>query len=336
VLALSLVLSAGTAYLQIAVVTLANAYGPSCMGTMLAGQGVVGASVSLVQLITAFSASTQSTIGTLREEGESRKAALRFFGTNTAFVMVGLCTFLVLQRTFLYSDMKTRMEDVKVSLAAVLEQDTVRAEQGEDHYRSVTGVKRYMSSQTQQRFSRVSSVQKKVVLACLSIAYIFTITLAVFPALTARVQSTDTDKSLPIIIFVALHFFVFNLGDLVGRVLPSAAPRLFLLRKMRVIACLCLLRTAFIPLLTFCNVSSTSSPHSTPSFVFSDSIFFSLMALLGLSNGILATSIFVIGPRQDDLTDSSEQGLAVGLLSWWLTFGLALGSLSSFVVAANL
>jgi len=309
------------------------------MGTMLAGQGVVGASVSLVQLITALSASQKSN-STVSFDGreESRKAAYQFFGANTAFMFVGLITFLVLQRTNLYSDMKSKSDNAKSTLTDVLAQEAARQEQANhgqlgSPIASVSGIKRYMSYQTQQQFARVASTQKKVVLACISIAYIFVITLALFPALTARVQSTN--DSLSTIVFVALHFFIFNMGDLIGRSLPSISPRLFLFRKIKVIAALCLLRTAFVPLLAYCNVSSSS--HDSPSSfsLFGDPIFFSLMALLGLSNGLFATSVFVIGPRQDNLTEPNDQNLAAGLLSWWLTFGLAIGSLSSFIVAAS-
>ncbi|UZJ54850.1 hypothetical protein CBS101457_004170 [Exobasidium rhododendri] len=336
VLALALILSAGTSYLQLAVVTLANAYGPTCMGTMLAGQGVVGASVSLVQLIAALSASTQSTSSSaVGGESESRKAAIQFFGTNTAFMMAGLTTFLVLQRSLLYSNMKGRMENAKQNLAEVIAQETSRTEHAaRNNLASVSGIKRYLSLQSQQQISRIASTQKRVLMASFSIAYIFTVTLAIFPALTARVQSTN--NSLSTIVFVALHFFVFNIGDLIGRIMPSLSSRFFLLRNTKTITTLCLLRTAFIPLVAYCNVSSSSSPSSPPSTsgLFNDPIFFMLMALLGISNGLLATSIFVVGPRQDNLTDANDQSLAVGLLSWWLTFGLATGSLFSFIVAA--
>lgn len=344
-LSLSLILSAATAYLQLAVVTLANAYGPSCMGTMLAGQGVVGASVSVVQLITAFTASARSKLSahSFDEENDPRKAAYRFFGANTVFMIIGLVTFLILQRTMVYSDMRMKMDNAKIALIDVLAQEATR--QGEfggnsssRSVASVSGIKRYMSYQAQQQLSRVASTQKKVVLASFSIAYIFTVTLAIFPALTARVQSTT--NSLPNIIFVALHFFAFNMGDFLGRTMPSIFPRLFLKQSIRIVAALCLLRTAFLPLLSYCNVTTSSSPSlstQVTSFtpLFGDTIFFLLMALLGFSNGSLATSLFILGPRQDNLTEPNDQSLAVGLLTWWLTFGLAIGSLSSFIVAAR-
>jgi equilibrative nucleoside transporter 1/2/3 len=149
------------------------------------------------------------------------------------------------------------------------------------------------------------------------------------------VQSVN--HSLSTIVFVALHFFLFNVGDLLGRSLPSLSPRLFLLRKMKVVAFLCLLRTAFVPLLAYCNITtpSSSSPSVLSTALFGDVTFFILMILLGISNGLLATTIFVIGPHQDNLTEPNDQNLAAGLLSWWLTFGLAIGSLSSFIVAAS-
>ena len=333
-LCLTLVLSAATSYLQLAVVTLSNAYGASCMGAMLSGQGVVGASVSLVQLVAALSATSKSTPAS---SDETQRAALHFFAANTAFMVVGLATFVCLQRTLLYSDMRMKMSNARSSLAAVLDQDVAlgegEGEEGSRHIPSVSGIKRYMTLRTQRQFSRILATQKKVLLACLSIAYVFVVTLALFPALTARIEAKE--KTIPTIVFVAIHFLVFNVGDLLGRLLPSVLPRVFLLRSVKVVAACSFLRTAFVPLFTFCNVAHSSLPAAPTSKLFGDGIFFTLVALLGITNGLLSTSLFVSGPRQENLVEANEQSLAAGLLSWWLTLGLAVGSLSSFVVAAS-
>lgn len=333
---LTLVLAAATSYLQIAVVTLANAYGPSCMGTMLSGQGFVGATISLVQLIAAFSSSSSQPKNWtgLQEQARTHRAAIEFFATTTILMGFGMAVFIALQRSEVYIDMRRKMDSEKSGRTNTHEEETapenvVSAEQ-QEHPSSVTGIKRYMGVEMQRQTSLVVSTQKKVLLPSLSIAYIFVITLALFPALTARIQSTG--KTISPIVFVALHFFIFNLGDLLGRSAPSIVPRLFLLRKVKIIALLCLLRTAFVPLLGYCNISS-SSPTVIDKVLFGDIGFYLLIAVLGISNGLLATSIFVTGPHQESLVLPSEQALAAGLLTWWLSIGLAIGSLLSFVVA---
>lgn len=334
---LTLILAAATSYLQLAIVTLANAYGPSCMGAMLSGQGFVGATISLLQLIAALSASARSKHGTLEEEkGKAHRAAVEYFSANTILMVIGLIVFLFLRKSPLYKDMNTKLMAKRTTIADVLVQErgesTSEERQEYSMMVSVSGINRYIGPDLQRQLAQVLSTQKKVILSCFSISYIFVITLAIFPALTARVQSTG--KSIPSIVFVALHFFIFNLGDLMGRSLPSIVPRIFLFQRMKIIALLCLLRTVFIPLVEYCNV--TASSDSSHSHLFGDLTFFFIMGTLGLSNGLLATSIFVIGPHQDQLNSSNEQGLAAGLLSWWLSFGLAIGSLSSFVVVPNL
>jgi equilibrative nucleoside transporter 1/2/3 len=340
---LTLVVAAATSYLQLAVVTLANAYGPSCMGTMLSGQGFVGATISLVQLTAAISSSSRSDqLASQPEDGKAaRRAAIEFFATTTVLMLFAIVVFIALQRSNVYRDMRMKMDGEKQASAIVdertapeLAESSSNAEQHQ--LSSVTGIKRYMNVDLQRQMTFLLSTQKKVLTATFSIAYIFIITLAVFPALTARVQSTGTNISP--IIFVALHFFIFNLGDLAGRSCPSLLPRIFLFRRIKIIAFLCFLRTAFVPLLGYCNISSSTTIPSasiSSSMIFGDVPFFFLMLLLGVSNGLLATSIFVTGPHQENLTLPSEQALAAGLLTWWLSIGLAIGSLLSFVVGPS-
>lgn len=338
---LTLVVAAATSYLQLAVVTLANAYGPSCMGTMLSGQGFVGATISLVQLVAALSSSSHSNqLSSQPKDGKAaRRAAIEFFATTSILMSLAIAVFITLQRSRVYTDMRIKMDGEKQACAIVDEgvnaesgQSTVEAE--EQQLTSVTGIRRYMGAEMQRQLSLVLVTQRKIITSSFSIAYIFIITLAVFPALTSRIQSTSTTTSP--IVFVALHFFIFNLGDLIGRSFPSIFPRVFLFRNIKVIAILCFLRTAFIPLLGYCNISSSSSiPSTFTKTLFGDVPFFLLMLLLGLSNGLLATSIFVTGPHQDNLTLPSEQALAAGLLTWWLSIGLAIGSLLSFVVGPS-
>jgi equilibrative nucleoside transporter 1/2/3 len=304
---------------------------------MLSGQGFVGATISLVQLIAALSSSSSSSqtkgLTIMQEDGRAHRAAIEFFVTTTILMGCGMAVFIALQRSDVYVDMRRKMDSEKRGIVSIDEENAVEnGVSGEEHLSSVTGIKRYMGIEMQRQASLVVSTQKKVFLPSISIAYIFIITLALFPALTARIQSTG--KTISPIVFVALHFFIFNLGDLVGRSSPSIAPRLFLLRKVKMIALFCFLRTAFVPLLGYCNISSSSSTI-IGKVLFGDVVFFLLIALLGISNGLLATSIFVTGPHQENLVLPHEQALAAGLLTWWLSIGLAIGSLLSFVVAPD-
>lgn len=220
-----------------------------------------------------------------------------------------------------------------------------------------------ISISSKNHWNRMLKIQKKVWISSFTICLLFGVTLSVFPALTSRIQSTST-ISIPILpttistssttsepqshpqqpfsylssplFFTSLHFFLFNLSDLIGRSLPSINPSLFLIKSFKFLLSSSILRILFIPLLRSCNLrssSSTSTSEST-SFLATDLSFFILLILLGLSNGLISTSTFVIGPgiRNSKLKDD-ERPLAASIISLWLTVGLAMGSVGSFWIA---
>lgn len=225
-------------------------------------------------------------------------------------------------------------------------------------------ISRRISSSSRDYLNRMWRIQSKVLISSLTICLVFTLTLGVFPALTSRVQSTSTASIIPPIpppsstasssthqtssasylsnplFFTSLHFLLFNLSDLIGRSLPSIKPSIFLLKSFKVALISSLFRFLFIPLLRSCNLrpNPTSNNQVETEGAFSllstDAAFFILLVFLGLSNGIISTSIFVIGPgERNQRLKNDERPLAASILSNWLTFGLALGSVSSFWIA---
>jgi equilibrative nucleoside transporter 1/2/3 len=330
VLLLTIAISAATAYLQVAVVTLANAFGPSFLGSMLAGQGFVGVIVSSVQLLSAYTHVSSSNSHDISISKEAAvQAATAFFAANSVMMVFVLLCFWRLQRTSAFAQMQERIEEAKRPTLA-----DQTSEPSSDPSR-VDGVRRYMSPSIQDVFQRLSTTQSKAKLSSFCIAYIFIITLSVFPSLTSRVRpSTSTgDGGLDeaqVLLFVAWHFVAFNVSDLLGRTLPAIAPHVFCTDRLILLCGACVARTALPSLLARCNVQGAGQVDSV--FAFSTPIFFCLIVVLGMSNGILATNIFIAGPRQHNLTDDAERSLVAGLLSWWLTVGLAIGSITSFYV----
>ncbi|KAE8269180.1 hypothetical protein A4X09_0g3170 [Tilletia walkeri] len=219
----------------------------------------------------------------------------------------------------------------------------------------------HLSPETQSSLARLWDVQAQTIILCLTIAYIFVLTLALFPALTARVQSVGyTNGDSPArwqtpLVFSAIHFVAFNFADLVGRSLPGLLPTIFLVRSTALAALLTAGRTILLPLLRGCNLprspssniaSATSSQHQEGgSILKTDTAFLLIMLTMGLSNGLLATSILIAGPSKVHAFGSGKMGnktpsksatrgaqaLSATVLSYWLTLGLAVGSALSFV-----
>ena len=395
ILFLGFLLSAGTAYLQNAVVSLSTAFGGGgkFMGAMLSGQGIVGVGISIVGIVSAWSQTgaedPKQPQTSEQTAGEIARAATFFFTMSVLLMAFVLLVFVRLARSELYAQVMAKQV---ASIAKVDDDDDGSDQDDHDvehaatrsmaqswhsersishpHYRSilkrVPGFKS-LSHETRQSLLRLASVQSKVAWDCFAVAFIFTITLSVFPALTSAVQSVYTTNGgdklghggrqgspvhVPIDLtspqlFVPFHFLLFNASDLIGRTLPSLTPRA-LIRKGRVLVFLTLARTVFVPLFLACNVVSSSKrtgPISSGSsgeegahglaalMQSSDAPFFGLMLLFGLTNGLVSTCIMISGPTRRSLINAkgaSEGPLAATLLSFWLCMGLAAGSALSF------
>ncbi|SJX60562.1 related to Inhibitor-sensitive equilibrative nucleoside transporter 1 [Sporisorium reilianum f. sp. reilianum] len=377
-------LSSACAYLQNSVVSLSTAFGGggTFMGSMLAGQGVVGVGISIFGFASAWSQQAvrddpASAVDEAAQE-TSRSiahAATLFFGMNTILMMVVLAAFLWLTNTPLYAQVMAKQiatidkiqdehddndddDDLEDGVGSrehpmVQSWHSIRSISHPAYtsvLQKVPGFYR-LSPATRESLLRIALVQSKVKWDCAAVAFVFVVTLSIFPALTSAVQSvytgTSRSSSLDLTspqLFVPFHFFLFNLSDLLGRTLPSVVPA-SLIRRARALVSLSLLRALFVPLFMACNVVSTSQRTGPIGAAAaegwlarlvqsSDAPFFALMLLLGFSNGLVSTCIMISGPSRSKLVNSkgaSEGPLAATLLSFWLCVGLAVGSGLSFL-----
>ncbi|KAK0565358.1 hypothetical protein OC844_001253 [Tilletia horrida] len=421
IMALSFVLAAAVSYLQNAVVAVCSTFGPRAMSLMLSGQGVIGLSISGVQLAAAWAQSdpavqaqveAQIAKGDPSFEDPATSAARIFFSTGAALMAVTLLSFGLLVRSRFWTEVleasavshSRRPSAAHIGRSGSIDEHRRRTSSSNGLSRSsiqgdgdgsgndtsaqrppfashqsiallkttesspfLRWISPYLSAETQSSLARLWDVQAQTIVLCLTIAYIFTLTLALFPALTARVLSvgyTDTntgsDSSGPRparwqtpLVFAAIHFVVFNFADLVGRSLPGLVPAIFLLRNTPLLVALTVGRTLLFPLLRGCNLPTRPghASHTPPSssLLRTDAAFFLIVFVMGLSNGVLATSILIAGPgkvrafgfagakaQPSSLQPSksatrSAQALSATVLSYWLTLGLALGSALSFI-----
>ncbi|KDN48431.1 hypothetical protein K437DRAFT_255539 [Tilletiaria anomala UBC 951] len=329
VILLSIFMAAATAYFQNATVALSARFGPLCMGSMLSFQGVVGALISLVQLIAALSfvkVQSISTTETVPIDAETIKSATAFFTFTTVLMAIVLTSFRILTRTRLYAEVATKD-------AAAMQEAAI-------------GASRPISS-----LERLVSVQRKISSLCFSIASVFGITLCLFPALTSRVTSSSAKPGTSLaspLIFSAVHFLVFNTLDVVGRTIPSLVPPKLILERGWIFILSALTRIAFVPLFKLGHLQTTHAPPAEPSdsldlllsrakndsvsILQADWVFFLLLSLFAISNGYLSTSLFLAAPNHPQLRVDERQPAAT-ILSFWLTIGLAIGSALSFTTS---
>lgn len=157
---------------------------------------------------------------------------------------------------------------------------------------------------------------------CLTLMFVFWITLSIYPGLFVLIQSDDqTTTIVPEKFILPLFcFLVFNLGDFLGRQFGGR----FLLRKNQGLTSLgiSISRVVFIPLFIFCN----AQPRHLVVWFKSETYFIAFNLIFSLLNGYLVLNSFVNGPL---LIPEQYRHFSGYLLVAFLGLGLTLGSLTS-------
>ncbi|KAK4974751.1 hypothetical protein LTR66_011048 [Elasticomyces elasticus] len=165
-------------------------------------------------------------------------------------------------------------------------------------------------------------------LAC-AVFLTFAVTM-VFPVFTQRIVSVSDPSDAPTILqpatFIPLAFLVWNIGDLLGRLL-TAVPALSLTSYPRLVFILAALRVVFIPLYHLCNIGGKGA------VVKSDWFYLIIVQLLfGFTNGFLGSTCMM---GAGEWVDEGEREAAGGFMGLCLVAGLTAGSLASFFVAGG-
>ena len=140
------------------------------------------------------------------------------------------------------------------------------------------------------------------------------------------------------LLFTAVHFLVFSIGDLVGRS-SCSFPRVIVWSGKKILA-MSLLRTLFIPLILLCNVDRpATNPPIPPIIPFDIDIRFMIIILImGYTTGyvatlaLLAVSSLEHNPKLKGRREDVDVAATLG--GSFIILGLALGALSSFGVQA--
>lgn len=142
------------------------------------------------------------------------------------------------------------------------------------------------------------------------------------------------NPSIHPLLFTAIHFLVFNIGDFLGRYICSFP--IFIIWSAKKIPMLAAARTLFIPLFLMCNVQRGSSSVPSVPVISSDFLFMLLLFLFGWSNGYVSSLCLMAAPSLEHnprLKGRVEDvDVAATVVSFSLVGGLVIGSLASFAV----
>jgi len=155
------------------------------------------------------------------------------------------------------------------------------------------------------------------------------VTLAIFPAWTSKIESSGLCVNrgrLQNDLFEPLGFVMFNVPDLLARLLGPLAVDVDKLRKVPWVLAVCAAsRLVFLPLFLFCKSSTTAIPSI-------DSDYYTLLVAIcfAFSNGLLMSFSFMIAPQLLSPAEDVQQ-LGSELMNFSLASGLLGGSCFSFV-----
>ncbi|EIE75407.1 hypothetical protein RO3G_00111 [Rhizopus delemar RA 99-880] len=296
-----MVLTGGTtSFFQNAVFSEASRLPPVYVQAVLSGQGIAGVVVAVSSILSALAGSSDSAPD---DTSIARSAFLYFLSALLITLTALVGRVLVTQLPFYNYHIHSQYEDNESG-----EQDRVENE-------PVT----------------VIDVVRKSYGLIFSVAYVFVITLILFPSLTALIKSVHRSNNRGRFfdddIFVAFHFLLFNVGDWVGRVMPLSER--FQVFRVKSLVSMSLLRTIFIPLFLVCNVV-VSSERSLPVLVRNDFVYFLIVWIFAVSNGWIGSLCMMAAPQQKAIKSGKEKSMVGSVMSFSLVLGLAIGGLLSF------
>ncbi|TYJ52556.1 hypothetical protein B9479_006846 [Cryptococcus floricola] len=303
---ISLVLSLATAYLQSSVFALSSLWGSEQTLGVMSGQGGIAVLVSGIQFVLAFvGAIGKKENGVPGGEEASKLAGVGLWAACTLGALACFVASNYLQKQPKY----TSVISGKASRAS-----------GEDEHTKIKGSSMKILSQNWE--------------VNVAVAWVFIVTLSVFPPITTRILSTHvpTPRLLQPDVFIPLHFVLFNIGDYIGRTYLPAIPSLLLTSPRRILT-LSLGRTLFIPVFFACNVTPRSIGN-TP-FINSDFLYLAIILAFAITNGYMSSLCMIVAssPSLNPRIKDEERDVAASLASFCLVAGLAGGSMASFGVS---
>ncbi|TFK56135.1 hypothetical protein OE88DRAFT_1652758 [Heliocybe sulcata] len=323
--------AAAGSYLQTSVIAVASLFGPGAMQSLFSGQAAVGVAVSLVQVLSAAASVNDRSPNAPRDpttDGRAEeKSAFVFFGLSFLFLLVSAAAYIWMTRLPAYHAVVMSEDGPgKGFMRPSLDSD----DQTTETHGLVSGPHRRADTT-----ANILRIAKANLIYELSVAYVFIVTLAVFPPITVSIQPTN--PATHPLLFSALHFLLYNIGDFIGRYLCSI-PSL-LLWSARRLAAMSFARTIFIPLFLMCNLQQSDpasvTSSSTP-IINSDIAFFVLLLLFGLTNGYVCSMTMISAASLEHnrrLKGRKEDvDIAATVASFSLVTGLVLGSIASFLV----
>lgn len=157
---------------------------------------------------------------------------------------------------------------------------------------------------------------------------VFSLTLCLFPSWISHLRSVhqcQTQNRLYNDLYIPLSFVIFNVGDLIGRLLSEIVPVTRIRHFSSKLVLVALGRFLLFPPLFLLCMTQDSRDWTIPSDVYS----FSVQFFFAITNGLLLSCSFMHAPHLVT-HNASMQERASEIMTFAVSFGLLTGSLLSF------
>uniref|UniRef100_A0A8C4WEW6 Solute carrier family 29 member 2 n=1 Tax=Gopherus evgoodei TaxID=1825980 RepID=A0A8C4WEW6_9SAUR len=275
----------------------------------LSGQGMAGTFATSAMLLSMASGA------------DAQTSALSYFITPCVGTLTSIVCYLVLPR------MKSMLGMANGMLRTLEEISVESSGKGAFALHNGTATSAQNRGPGPERPS-VFSVLRKIWLLALCIVMVFTVTLSVFPAITATVTSTSESKQWSEFFTPVCCFLLFNMMDWLGRSITLYC--LWPEKRLWLLLPLVGLRFLFVPLLMLCQAEPRTR---LPVLFHHDAWFILFMLPFSLSNGYFVSLTMCLAPKQV-LPQESE--LAGAIMTFFLALGLSCGAVLSFLLKALL
>ncbi|XP_036622578.1 equilibrative nucleoside transporter 1 isoform X1 [Trichosurus vulpecula] len=276
---------------------------------IMSGQGLAGTFAAMAMICAIASGS------------KLEQSAFGYFITACVVIVLSIICYVVLPRLKFYQ----YYQQAKVETLGEQETKMDLIRRGDNCAKSGEGG---MSKSSTHERPSIIAILKQIWVLALSVCFVFTVTIGVFPSVTAEVQSTIAGTSDWNKYFIPVScFFTFNVFDWAGRSLTTVY--MWPKKESRwLLPSLVVARIVFVPLMMLCNVH----PRKNLPVVFHhDAWFIIFMIFFAFSNGYLASLCMCFGPKKVKPFEAETAGT---IMAFFLSLGLALGALLSFGLRA--
>ncbi|KAJ6237318.1 equilibrative nucleoside transporter 1 [Anaeramoeba flamelloides] len=275
----------------------ASLFEPKYTTALMIGQGVAGALISYLRVITKIS--------TKQTPSGIRTSAISYFETSSAIVLFVIFGYYVLLRAKFtkyyinkyYTSHYKEAHNLEINKEPSSEREegiSSNYDNDEDKYLLHDDS---IDNEAVEKEVKILPLLKKTFPYGISVFTVFTITLAIFPSVIVEIPSNSNYLNKTGW-FAVILITLFNTGDLIGRSLPEWFPN-FLSTKF--IICVVFLRLIFCVLFVLC-VKKT---------IFSDAAAIIFMIIFAITNGYPSTVVMMRGPFDKKIEEHERDTVAM-------------------------